>query len=325
MALIRTAFASLLLAFGCAAASAQTPDPEGRWALIADGRPLAILELRRDPAAPGGWTGAWIRPERMTISQTHAAFEIGGPLVRRTVVDARKRDGLLELAVEGRAGQAPSRHTFRLTGADHAELGWIDSLAIPPVPLIRTDEAAAVSRGWDSERTYAIATPRPSNAEMRAIFEADQADRRPAAEGGSIDWAAVAPRDEARRARTMALLEAGALQSGDDFWHAAFVFQHGGSPESYLLAHTLATVAAARGRPDAAWIAAASLDRYLQSIGQPQIYGTQYGNRDGNGWTQEPYDRDLVSDALRAALGVPAQAAQEQRRADMEAQRRSAN
>jgi hypothetical protein len=159
---------------------------------------------------------------------------------------------------------------------------------------------------------------------MTAIFEADQADRRPA-EGGSIDWAAVTPRDEARRARTMALLNAGALHSGDDFRHAAFVFQHGGSPESYLLAHTLATIAAARGRPDATWIAAATLDRYLQSIGRPQVYGTQYSNRDGAGWTQEPYDRTLVSDELRATLGVPNQAAQAARIQAMEAQRRAAS
>src|SRR5689334_5422706 len=84
----------------------------------------------------------------------------------------------------------------------------------------------------------------PANAEMTAIFEADQADRRGV--GAAIDWSAVTPRDEARRARTLALLDAGALRTGDDFWHAAFVFQHGSAPNDYLLAHTLAVIAAAR-------------------------------------------------------------------------------
>jgi hypothetical protein len=39
--------------------------------------------------------------------------------------------------------------------------------------------------------------------------------------------------------------------------------------------------------------------------------------------TQEPYDRTLISDALREALGVPGQAAQAQRRSDMDAQTRA--
>lgn len=161
-----------------------------------------------------------------------------------------------------------------------------------------------------------------TNAEMTAIFEADQADREHG--GATIDWSVVTPRDEARRARTLALLNAGALHDGDDFWHAAFVFQHGSQPNDYLLAHTLALIAAARGRADATWIAAATLDRYLQNIGRPQIYGTQYHTRPGEPATQEPYDRALVSDALREALGVPAQAAQETRRAELDSEYRAA-
>jgi hypothetical protein len=163
--------------------------------------------------------------------------------------------------------------------------------------------------------------PVPTNVEMTAIFDADQADR---AAGAAIDWSAVGPRDQARQARTLALLNAGALHSGDDYWHAAFVFQHGAQPNDYLLAHTLAVIAAARGRPDAAWIAAATLDRYLQNIGRPQIYGTQFRSRPGQPTNQEPYDRTLVSDALREALGVPPQAAQERRREEIEAEGRAA-
>ena len=118
---------------------------------------------------------------------------------------------------------------------------------------------------------------------MTAIFDADQADR--AHGGAAIDWSVVTPRDEARRARTLALLDAGALHSGDDFWHAAFVFQHGSQPDDFLLAHTLAVIAAARGRADASWIAAATLDRYLQNIGRPTL-GTQYHMPAGQQATQ---------------------------------------
>jgi len=161
----------------------------------------------------------------------------------------------------------------------------------------------------------------PTNAEMTAIFDADQADRQ--GSGAAIDWSVVGPRDEARRVRTLALLDAGALHSGDDFWHAAFVFQHGAEANDFLLAHTLAIIAAARGRADATWIAAATLDRFLNKIGRAQIYGTQFHSRPGEPTTQEPYDRALVSDALRQALGVPAQAAQERQRAQFEAESRA--
>jgi hypothetical protein len=152
-----------------------------------------------------------------------------------------------------------------------------------------------------------------TNVEMTAIFNADQADRSSPA----VDWSIVRPRDEARAARTKALLDGGLLASGDDYYHAAFVFQHGAQPNDYLLAHALAMVAVARGRRDATWIAAATLDRYLQRIGQQQVFGTQYiGGKAG--MTQDPYDRALLSDAIRTATGVPTMAAQEDRRRALE-------
>jgi hypothetical protein len=144
-----------------------------------------------------------------------------------------------------------------------------------------------------------------TNAEMTAIFDADQKARQ----GPDIDWAVIAPQDAERRKRTQALLDAGALASGDDFFHAAFVFQHGASPDDYLKAHLLATLAVARGSARATWIAAATLDRYLQETGKPQVLGTQFRTGPDGRTTQEPFDRTLASDALRTALGVPVLAA----------------
>jgi hypothetical protein len=151
------------------------------------------------------------------------------------------------------------------------------------------------------------ATPSPTaseatNAEMTAIFVADQTARDNPA---TIDWSVVGPADNARRARTQVLLVAGLLKSADDFYHAAYVFQHGDEADDYLKAHALALAAVARGNSKASWIAAATLDRYLQRIGQPQIYGTQFLHNAGKPWTQEPYKRDLLPDTLREATGVP--------------------
>lgn len=135
---------------------------------------------------------------------------------------------------------------------------------------------------------------------MRAIFNADQADRSTE----SIDWKVVMAADEARWKETLRLLEAGALRSAADDEAAAFVFQHGSQSTSFLLAHTMAMAAMAKGRKQAAWIAAASLDRYLGTTQHPQIYGTQF-SRPGEVWTQEPYDRALIPESLLVELGVP--------------------
>jgi len=151
-----------------------------------------------------------------------------------------------------------------------------------------------------------------NNAEMTAIYAADQAPRT--AGSVAVDWTIVAPQDAERRRRTRELLDAGA---------PATVFQHGTEAADYMLAHTLAVLAAARGRSDASWMAAATLDRYLQAVGHSQIYGTQYSTPDRQNTTQEPYDRDLISDALREALGVPSQAEQEVRRREIAARYRS--
>ena len=153
-----------------------------------------------------------------------------------------------------------------------------------------------------------------TNPEMTAIFEADQSDRM----NKPIDWATVGKRDDQRLKRTEELLDSGALESGEDFEHAAFVFQHGGKPEDYLKAHLLATIAVARGRTSAVWISAATLDRYLKNIGKPQVLGTQYFLTADGTVTQEPYDRTFASDSLREALHVRSLADQEKQRQDLE-------
>jgi hypothetical protein len=113
----------------------------------------------------------------------------------------------------------------------------------------------------------------------------------------------------------------GKLHTGEDFERAAFVFQHGETPDDYLLAHTLAMVAVAKGRRGALWIEAATLDRYLNFVHQPQIYGTQFFFKPNEPTTQEPYNRTLIPDSLRLDLGVPSQAAQEEQRKRYDAER----
>jgi len=147
----------------------------------------------------------------------------------------------------------------------------------------------------------AAAQDSADNAEMAAIAAADQAAR----DGRPVDWSKLATEDAARRTRARALLEQGALTTATDFDAAALVFQHGSEPGDFLLAHVLATRALALGRKESEWIAASSLDRYLQSIGAGQVYGTQVSASTEHGPTLEPFDKALVPDAVRRSMGAP--------------------
>jgi hypothetical protein len=54
-------------------------------------------------------------------------------------------------------------------------------------------------------------------------------------------------RDQVRRARIRELLEEGSLKTAEDFHDGAFIYQHGDTPNDYLLAHILAMVAVQKG------------------------------------------------------------------------------
>jgi hypothetical protein len=146
---------------------------------------------------------------------------------------------------------------------------------------------------------------------MKRIFDEDQAARQNALSFSKEQWMALIKEDAARRITVHKLLDAGPLHTGEDFEDAAFIFQHGDTADDYLLTHTLASLAVAKGRTSAHEIMTKTLDRYLQKIGQPQIYGTQSHRHADGPWIQEPYNRDLISEDLLRQLGIPSHATQE--------------
>lgn len=152
-------------------------------------------------------------------------------------------------------------------------------------------------------RASAFAQSSAGAEDLQAIYNQDQNDR-------SNITAASIQRDTQRRELVHKLLNDGKVQTGEDYYHAAVVYQHGQTPRDYLLAHVLATTSVAKGYKDGLWLQAATLDRYLQSIKQPQIFGTQFRQYDDNPYSQEPYDANLVSDSLRAASCVAPYSAQ---------------
>ncbi|HEY0414722.1 MAG TPA: hypothetical protein VGD66_16440 [Allosphingosinicella sp.] len=310
---------ALLLAIAAAPASADG-GAAGRWALRVGDKTLMVLEIAPDGSAPGRWKGKLSRPAHFRIDgspqQGAQLFSgIQGPVVERSVSGAVAAAGRLLLSIAG-AGPGGEDEVQLTSEGGVAELRFVGFPA-PPLMLVRASAGEAVSASWDPTRTYRADWEWPSNPQMTQIFAADQAARQ---DWSKADRGAVARDDAARLAGTTALLRSGALRSGEDFYHAAFLFQHGEQADDYLLAHSLALIAIARGRSDATWIAAASLDRYLLKIGRKQVYGTQYQSAPGEQVTQEPFDRALVSDPLRGALGVPTLAEQEAERLRLQSQ-----
>jgi len=294
------AFATVIL-FLSAPAFAQDPaDFAGTWVWSLEGKTLFAMKLE---AAAEGLEGTLERPREIEMEALAGTFAVtrvempvttyrlfyGGEQGRGHLLRAADPEGgpVREYVIE-RDGQGGL--VFALSPSDDA----------PRLLLRRPASQDRVATDWQPGRTYMAERPlEPSNPEMIEIFAADQADRLTPS---SIDWSVVAPRDRERRKRVRELLDQGLLRSGEDFAKAAFVFQHGEESDDYLLAHALAMAAQAKGRTDAAWIGAASLDRYLDSIGKQSVFGTQFDARDGK--PRGNNDR-LVTGAVRTAVGVP--------------------
>jgi hypothetical protein len=157
-----------------------------------------------------------------------------------------------------------------------------------------------VPMGCQGDKTGKTAPTKIENVKrtMRKIYEEDQKDR-------SDETGDARRRDQVRQ-----LIGEGKVQSGEDYYYAAFIFQHGQTPSDYLYAHVLAVTAVNKGLHNATWLSAATLDRYLHSIRQPQVFGTQFGSVVDDRDDQEPYDRGIVSDALRELWCVAPEATQ---------------
>jgi len=305
--------------FGGSGLAQGTADFAGDWVLRLGNRVFLVVSLSPVPGSTTTLTGSLVRPQHFSTNNGVGFSSIGGPVIHHPIVRSSRRENCLSFTTQNPADKndeddfqlclgEPGRGTLRIL-LPTFEL-W---------PVSKEKEPWAVATDWNSARSYFLDDSNVSNAEMEQIFAADQKEREAGIE--KIDWAVVGKADAARRQSTRQLLADGKLHTGEDFERAAFVFQHGSAPDDYLPAHTLAMVAVSRGQSSALWIAAATLDRYLNSIHQPQIYGTQFHFEPGKPTTQEPYNRGLIPDALRRELGVPSHAAQEEQRKQYEVER----
>ena len=136
--------------------------------------------------------------------------------------------------------------------------------------------------------------------ELARMFAEDQSDRTTE----PVNPQYVVPRDAARLARVKQLYHSQAIQTGEDYFHAAMILQHSPNTDDYLLAHEFCVAAIGAGVEQAKWLAAASEDRFLMNVKRPQRFGTQYQINTNGGWLLYEVDPE-VQDSLRSAFNVP--------------------
>jgi hypothetical protein len=292
----------------------------GTWVMSLGQRVFGVLIVDERGAA---YSGSWTLPEHfdMGMGKNGGFSHVTNTSKRVTFASMSIKANRLHFVVpDPNAPAEPDEFDMTLLNNNEATVQYV-GVPIAPWPFVRsqTRTVPVVATDWDPQKTYAVKEQTFSpNAEMRAIFDDDQRPRQH--EISEAQWEIVSKEDAARRVRTRKLLDRDELHTAEDFREAAFVFQHGDTPDDYLLAHTLAMIAVAKGEASALWIGTATLDRYLQSTHQPQIYGTQFVGKSGDRMTQDPYHSDLISDSLRAELGVPSIAEQREQLKSMNSQ-----
>ena len=187
-----------------------------------------------------------------------------------------------------------------VTAQSHSDGAHKSSTAVPSVDMV------LLARTMKAQAPAVENTAKPGDSEIHRLQVADQDDRHGIMSKSKAEWEQMAKRDAERLKRAKEIYQAGGLVSASDYFDAALILQHSSVSDDYLLAHVLCTVSIAKeSTADARWLSAATLDRYLQSIQQKQIFGTQYQGDDKKGYTNEPYDATLLTDAIRKALDVP--------------------
>ncbi len=286
----------LISAAPSSAAASPTEDSYiGQWVMKVNATEFLVLKLFREAE---DLKGAIICPARFS-TLGNLFFNISAAIITLKMLAIHMDAGQLIFDVKDNNEGATCHCAMSLKTSNQALLTGF-RLSYEPWILDRncSDKLEIVTASFEPNRSYSQDGSNTPNREIQHMFEEDQASCT-ASESS-------APKLASNLSLSIKnLIATGSLCSGFDFEQAAFILHHSASVEDCLLAHTLATIAVAKGNTRAIWIVAATLDRYLQTIGKPQIYGTQFETHDDGTVTQEPYDRDFISDIVRRHLGVP--------------------
>lgn len=154
----------------------------------------------------------------------------------------------------------------------------------------------------DPARAKSAAANAKNDPEVQALVDADQKAR----EGDwskftTKDFERLEREDTSRLKRIKQIVGKGALRTGDDYFNAALVCQHGSEFEDYALAHELSVASMILGHKSGAWLSAASYDRMLLNMGHRQRFGTQFSIQLGKMFLS-PYDGSMINETERKIL-----------------------
>jgi hypothetical protein len=141
------------------------------------------------------------------------------------------------------------------------------------------------------------------NCELKRLYQEDFEEHSLVPMPGTREYSDLRSRDLKRRESAKRILGEIEDPAPSDYYHVAWLLNHGDVPDDARLAHELATRAAEAGYQEAVWLSAASYDRWCMYRGLMQKFGTQIVP-DGNEfrvWDVEPD----TTDEERARFGVP--------------------
>jgi hypothetical protein len=139
--------------------------------------------------------------------------------------------------------------------------------------------------------------------ELLVLYTEDRQEHGNQAKVNTPEYTAMRLRDLQCRARVTEIIATDDSLSAEDYYHAAWIMNHGDTTADAENAHRLALRSSELGHRPARWLAAASYDRWQMYQGKPQKYGTNYiydGKKD------RLWDVDSsTTDEERAAWDVP--------------------
>ncbi len=233
-------------------------------------------------------------------------FTIGRMRFDRTRV--RHELTLAALASGSKEARATAKQTWDQFLVSVSRPQRIGTMTFSKEPMFRIEKApkSVVDVFQDPDKALERAQAAKDNDEVTKICDADQKER----EGDFSKFTAkqmneMREHDAVRLKRTIEILNQGKIVTINDFDHASLVLQHGGYWNDYCLAHELSICSLLLGNQKAAWLAAATYDRMLESGGFHQRFGTQYSSEGNSPFKLDPVDTEAVGDAERKAMHCP--------------------
>ncbi len=139
------------------------------------------------------------------------------------------------------------------------------------------------------------------NLEIEKLFNDDQNSRTTM----EFDGKALFVQDSLRLMRVLELTRQGKVQTANDYYHTAMIFQHGGDTISSSMAIKHMEKAIELDTSMNKWLLAAAIDRDLMYRGKPQIFGTQYRKMGPNAkFVRYDIDTTKISDETRMQYHV---------------------